>query len=273
MWYPLALPRTLVPSRRRPPPALALLALLLCPSPASSVEPARKRDLADHILRATVQIRNVNERGSGTVIASVDGETLILTASHVVHGATRLKVEIHRHNASSAPIGLTEGPDWPKLLPATLISDDPDADVALLRVRGMVALPHVARLDLDAQEPQIDEPVSSVGIDRALHLNRWQTSVKSTAMIDLDKGAGPRLFTLTARSPEHGRSGGGLFRADGSLIGVCTGQLHAKKHPTTGVFASLANIKHLLETHKINPSVLQPAKAPAPVRPAATKSR
>jgi S1-C subfamily serine protease len=203
------------------------------------------------VVRPTVQIRNGRDRGSGTIIASVAGETLILTASHVVHGATELKVEIHRHNLGFPSLGLTEGGGWPRLVAATVVASDPDSDVAVVRVQGMVAMRYVARLDPEAKEPAAGEVVTSVGIDRTLHLTRWQTTVKGSGLIDLGKGGGKRPFTITARSPEHGRSGGGLFRADGSVVGVCTGQLHVKQTPTTGVFVSVESIRRLVRDNDL----------------------
>ena len=82
------------------------------------------------------------------------------------------------------------------------------------------ALPFVARLDPEADEPTRGDLLTSVGIDRGLHLTTWQTTIEGSAMVDLKKGGGARRFTVTTRPPEHGRSGGGLFRQDGAVVGV-----------------------------------------------------
>src|SRR5262249_48122092 len=153
---------------------------------------------------------------------------------------SELKVELHRHNLGLRSTGLTEGGGWPRLLPATVVGSDPASDVALLRVRGMVALPFVAPFDPRADEPAKGEVLTSVGIDRTLFLTRWQTTVLGSAQIDIGQGGGPRRFTVTGKFPEHGRSGGGLFRPDGTVVGVCTGQLSIKTgQPKVGVFASV----------------------------------
>src|SRR5437764_787909 len=60
-----------------------------------------------NVVRATVQLRNGDRRGSGTVISSVPNETWILTAAHVVAKATDIKVELHRFNFGSRLTGLT----------------------------------------------------------------------------------------------------------------------------------------------------------------------
>jgi S1-C subfamily serine protease len=223
-------------------------------------EPERGLD----VVRPTVQLRNGEKRGSGTIIASVAGDTLILTAAHVVKGASDLTVELHRHNLGFSSTGLTEGGGWPRLVKAKVVAADPDSDVALLRVGGMVALPHVARFDPSATLPARGDVLTSVGIDRTLFLTRWQTSAQGTAMIDIHQGdGGPRPFTVVTRYPEHGRSGGGLYRSDGAVVGVCTGQLSLKPGtPKVGVFASVVSIRRLLEGQGLVKTAVTPAGKP-----------
>src|SRR5262245_3387813 len=48
--------------------------------------------------RPTVLIRRGSSQGSGTIIASLDADTLVLTASHVVRGTGPIQVELHRYN-------------------------------------------------------------------------------------------------------------------------------------------------------------------------------
>jgi S1-C subfamily serine protease len=224
--------------------------------------------LADHptrgpdVVRPTVQIQNGDKRGSGTVIASIPNETWILTAAHVVDKAAGLKVELHRFNFGSRLTGLTEGGGWPRLVPAAVATADPDADVALVRIKGMVALPFVARLDPEAGEPTQGEVLTSVGIDRGLHLTTWQTTSEGALMIDLGKGGGPRPFTVTSRPPEHGRSGGGLFRSDGAVVGVCTGHFVGKPAQRHGAFASMASVRQILRAQALDKLVKPPAQQP-----------
>jgi S1-C subfamily serine protease len=241
----MARPAHLLP---RTNPAAAVLALIaavagVAAEPPSTAGTGRGPD----VVRATVQLRNGDGRGSGTVIASGPGETLILTAAHVVKGASGLKVEIHRHNLGYRLVGLTEGGGWPRLVPAAVVASDTGGDVALVRVEGMKALRYVAPFDPGAAEPARGEVLTSVGIDRTRFLTRWKTTVEGPARIDIGQGGGPARFTITSRFPEHGRSGGGLFRADGSLVGVCTGQLSIKPgQPKVGVFGSVESARKLL---------------------------
>lgn len=224
---------------------IAFVLALASAIPAIAASPERDAGL----LRATVQLRNGEGRGSGTVIASSDGETLIVTATHVVQGAKALQVEIHRHNLGSRVMYLTEGGGWPRLVRAEIVTADPDSDVALVRIRGMVALKNVARIDPKADEPVKGETLTSVGIDLTRHLSLWRTGVVGSVALDLKTGkGGARQFTVTNRWPEHGRSGGGLFRSDGTLVGVCTGQLRIGAAPRTGAFASAQSLHKLLAT-------------------------
>src|SRR5262249_25913166 len=146
--------------------------------------------------RTTVQIRNGNRRGSGTILSSVPDQTLVLTAAHVVRDASGLQVELHRFNFGGPITGLTEGGGWPRLVPASVVVADTAADVAVLRISGIVALPHVARFDPDAKEPAKGDVLTSVGIDRTLFLRRWQTTAQGTAMVDIGQGGGPRRFII-----------------------------------------------------------------------------
>jgi S1-C subfamily serine protease len=235
--------------RVRPAALLALVAAVAGISvPAAPPEGEGTRaGRGTDIVRATVQIRNGDHRGSGTVIASGPGETLILTAAHVVKGATGLRVELHRHNLGYQLAGLTEGGGWPRLVPAAVVAADTAGDVALVRIEGMKALRYVARFDPGAAEPSRGEVLTSVGIDRTRFLTRWKTTVEGSARLDIGQGGGPSRFTITSRFPEHGRSGGGLFRPDGTLAGVCTGQLGLKPgQPKVGVFGSVESVRKLL---------------------------
>jgi S1-C subfamily serine protease len=218
------------------------------------------------VVRPTVQVRNGDGRGSGTVIASAPNRTWVLTAAHVVKGATALKVELHRHNLGLPSTGLTEGGGWPRLVPATVAAVDPAADVAVLLIKGMTALPYSSRFDPGATEPARGETFTSVGIDRTLFLTRWSTKVEGWAVMDIGQvqGGARRRFTVTARFPEHGRSGGGLFRTDGAVVGVCCGQLSLKPgQPKVGVFASVDSIRRVIYENHLERSLgLPPRQAP-----------
>jgi S1-C subfamily serine protease len=198
----------------------------------------------DWTFRPTVIIRRGTSQGSGTIIASLDDETLVLTASHVVKGDGPIHVELHRYN-----IGLERtkpGPGWPRSLPASLAARDPAADLAILRIEKMVALPHVARLAPTHQQPGPDTVVTSIGFDLGIKLMSWSSLLVETLWFELNDSHDERSFLITARAPEHGRSGGGLFLQSGELVGVCVGHAELIQGHPMGIFASGESIRQLL---------------------------
>ncbi len=233
----------------------------------------------DLVFRPTVIVRKGDGQGSGTIIASVAGETLILTAAHVVREAGPIGVELHRYNLGVERVMPPGG--WPVTLPGEVAATDPAGDVALVRVQGRPALPFVARLGAVGDQPKRGAIVTSVGIDKGQKLECWSTRVRGDvwfALASKKPGSKPRRtesqfqapasardgqsldpggrpFLLTVRPPERGRSGGGLF-LDGRnlvLVGVCVGRVEAEtvKGQAIGVFASAETVRRLLREHDL----------------------
>ncbi len=164
----------------------------------------------DWTFRPTVGVRRATSQGSGTIIASVDGEALVLTAAHVVRDSGPIYVELHRYN-----LGLERTPAPPR------------------------------------REPAVDSIVTSIGIDLGRHLSCWSTRLVEALWFELNDNREERLFFITARPPEHGRSGGGLFLPDGELVGVCIGHAELFHGGPQGVFASRESIRQLLTEHDL----------------------
>lgn len=207
--------------------------------------PAARATKADNATyRPTVKIRRGNSAGSGTIIASAPGESLILTAAHVVNGEGDLLVELHRYNLgvelNQPKIG------WPKAHPADIVAVDVEADVALIRLPGLAKLPFVARMADISDEPRPGEHVASYGIDLGEHLNSWETKVRGLIRLNRGGDGKARPFLVTEKAPEHGRSGGGLFRDDGRVIGVCVGRIEMAGSKPVGLFASPSSVRKLL---------------------------
>lgn len=240
------------------------LALLAAVEPmARGGEPSGPgRDLT---FRPTVMVRRGTGQGSGTVIASAPGETLVLTAAHVLEGDGPPYIEVHRYNLGLERLRGREG--WPRRLTARLVARDRDADLAVLRVEGFRALPFVARVADGPGEPATGQPVVSVGIDLGSKLASWSARVVGPARVDMKKGGGDRPFLLVDRLPEHGRSGGGLFAADGAVVGVCIGRAEVVRGRRVGVFASTESIRRLLREHDLEAAVARRPTRPRPVEP------
>ena len=67
--------------------------------PAARVHPSKVvLPSDDWTFRPTVMVRRGTSQGSGTIIASIERETLVLTAAHVVQERGPIAVELHRYN-------------------------------------------------------------------------------------------------------------------------------------------------------------------------------
>jgi len=203
--------------------------------------------------RPTVIVVRGTSQGSGTVIASEPGETLVLTAAHVLEAEGRPSIEIHRYNLGLERRRPAEG--WPKRVAARVVALDRAADLAILRVDGFETMPFVARVAGTSDEPPTGALVVSLGIDRGAKLASWHTRVLDLALIDMEKGGGDRPFLLTEKFPDFGRSGGGLFQADGTVVGVCVGRAEVVRGRRVGIFASSQSIHRLLRESKLDVDV------------------
>ena len=202
----------------------------------------------DATYRPTVMVRKGKALGTGTIIASVEGETLILTAWHVVDDPGPASIELFRYN-----LGLENTRDvsgFPRKLPATIVARDVDADLAILRVRGQLALPYVARIARGEATPPTGTEVTTIGFDKGERLIGFATRIKAVERIDMDRGGGDRPFLVTEHPPEVGRSGGGLFRPDGALVGVCVARAELVKGRKIGLFTTLGNVKALIRANE-----------------------
>jgi len=229
------------------------------PARAPGPEVARRRPAVpsdNWTYRPTVLVRRGTSQGSGTIIASVEGETLVLTAAHVVHDRGLVVVELHRYNLGMERVAAARGP-WPRAVSATLLATDTASDLAILRIAKMRALPYVARLARDNADPPADSIVNSIGIDLGTNLTGWSTKLVETLTIELNNHREPRPFLITEKIPEHGRSGGGLYLANGELAGVCVGHAELIKGREMGVFASRESIRLLLADHKLTAAIVR----------------
>jgi len=233
--------------------------------PAPTAARSKKRPLDAVIesdnwtFRPTVLVRRGTSQGTGTIIASVDGVTLVLTAGHVIRGRGPISVELHRYN-----LGIEHRPSvpgkWPQEVVAEPVATDTLSDLAILRLRDMIALPFVARLGPEEAEPASNAGLTSVGIDLGSKLSSWNTQLVEVLWFELNDSGTDRPFLVTARIPEHGRSGGGLFESSGTLVGVCVGHAELVKGKRMGVFSSVENVRQLLREHELT-SVIERSEA------------
>lgn len=130
--------------------------------------------------------------GSGVMLPSGD----IVTNYHVIKAEVRYMVGQGK-----------------KGVPANLKAGDPDKDLCLLTASGLEAKP--ARLG-KAASLKVGDPVYAVGAPQGLELSL------SEGIVSQLRGNGPYPIIQTTVAISPGSSGGGLFNANGELVGITT---------------------------------------------------
>jgi len=216
-------------------------------------EPASGPKKFPNALFATVRIKiedaHGSSFGSGTIIDAGGGEALILTCAHIFResgGKGKILID------TFSPRKLTG-------LPGQIVHYDLKSDVGLIVLRTQEPLT-VAKLAPAGYQARKGDTVFSVGCN---HGN--DPTVRESNVTALDKFLGPSNLQI-AGAPVQGRSGGGLFNADGLVIGVCNA---ADPKDNEGLFAALPSLHAELDRNNLG-FVYQPrdkAKAGSPFAP------
>ena len=199
--------------------------------PATAADSANRTALEQRLLAATARLRVEDSSGvswaTGTVIDCRQGEALILTCGHVFRdsqGKGRIEVDLF-------------GPQGPRGVAGQVISWDLKRDLALVSIFTEATLEPVGVGGTDRTTP-VGAAVVTVGCnggkDPTIHHSR---------ITAVDKYLGPSNIQV-AGQPVQGRSGGGLFAIDGTLIGVCNA---ADPADNEGLFAALPSIHDQLD--------------------------
>jgi len=175
------------------------------------------------LIAATVRLRirdaSGHSCGSGTIIDARGGEALILTCGH-----------IFRDSQGKGPIEVDVfGPSPAENLPGQLIAYDLETDIGLVAIRtpGPVGC---ARVATPGCRVTVGDSVANVGCSSG-----DPPSVRHSRVTALDRYLGPANLEVSG-TPVEGRSGGGLFSAEGLLIGVCNAADPAENE---GIYAAL----------------------------------
>ena len=198
---------------------------------AAPSSPPANSSLERKLLAATVRLRVEDSgsvsRGTGTVIDCREGEALILTCGHIFRdsaGKGRVEVDLF---AAGGPRGVA----------GQVVSWDLKRDLALVSI-----FTDAPREAVRVGSPELivkpGDPVVTIGCDGGFDPTPLQSRITA-----VDKYLGPANLQV-AGQPVQGRSGGGLFAADGTLIGVCNA---ADPADNEGLFAALPAIHEQLE--------------------------
>jgi len=183
-------------------------------------------------LQASVRLRVQDGTGinfgSGTVIDSKPGRTVILTCGHIFRKAgndSKVEVDVFGPNAKSRP----------EVVQGKVLHYDLDADVGVVTIVQAQRLP-VVRLG-SSRELVVKDRVLGIGCGGGDKPTREDLTLTA-----LNKYDGPDNIECTGM-PQQGRSGGGLFLGS-DLIGVC---IAADPKEKRGIYAGMKPIAQLLD--------------------------
>lgn len=205
------------------------------PPPSDNFNPPAERSNGPssdaQLIAASVRIRVADPAGhscgSGTIIDARGGKALILTCGHLFRdsqGHGEIEVELFGPHAGQKVVGHLES------------YDSEVRDVALVSIP--MTEPIVAtRLAPVGYTVRRGDAVASVGCDHGadptVRRNRVNSAESSSLWVD--------------DQPTEGRSGGGLFSAEGYVIGLCKG---CDPQDHEGCYPSLAQIRAQLDEAK-----------------------
>ena len=203
----------------------------------------------------------VESRGSGSGVIVHSGG-YVVTNSHVVRDASRIYVELSKASGSRGPA-----------LTATLLEDDPNHDLALLRVTRAQPFPAVTLFP--SRDVMVGETAIAIGNPYGLGDTVTVGIVSAVGRTAaLPTGVSLRNLFQTDASINRGNSGGALLNLDGDLIGInCSVHPSAQgisfTVPSDDVLAMLR--RHIAPAAR-TPAPTASAPAPAPRVTAAPKA-
>ena len=201
----------------------------LPPQPTLAVE--TKSALQRNLIQATARLRVQDPKGAswgtGTVIDCRQGEALILTCGHIFRDSV---------GEGSIEVDLFGDPSADRLA-GQMVSYDLDRDLALVSVFTEAILEPV-KIGPVGRPRDVGEGVVTIGCDGGREPTMHVSRVTS-----VDKYLCPANVQV-AGQPVQGRSGGGLFALDGTLLGVCNA---ADPEDNEGLFAALPSIHEHLD--------------------------
>ena len=198
---------------------------------SQALPPETRAALQQKLLQATARLKVDDPQGmsygTGTVIDCRQGEALILTCGHIFRdsdGKGQVEVDLF-------------GPQGPQGIAGQVVAYDLSRDLALVSIFTDQPIEAV-RVGGPDRDTAAGDAVVTVGCnggdDPTLHYSQIN---------GVDKYLGPANVQV-AGQPVQGRSGGGLFTLDGTLIGVCNA---ADPADNEGLYAALPAVHEQLD--------------------------
>ncbi len=169
--------------------------------------------------------------GSGTIVQTRQGRSIVLTCAHIMDQAG---------DNPKVQVDLFDG-DRSRTFEGSVIGHDIDSDVGLIAIATSSRLP-VANLMKPVTSLEKGTPVYSIGCNNGARPTRETATLSA-----IDRYNGPNNLE-TNKAPEHGRSGGALFDASGRVIGVCSAADRKGNH---GLYAGHKAIFDMLKAHRL----------------------
>lgn len=201
-------------------------------------------------MEASVRIRANNgtgiNYGSGTIISSSNGRTMVLTCGHICRGMVK---------SGTMEIDIFSGQQR-KTYVAKVVAYNEKADVGLLEFPSDENFPYtpVAPVGHGVKKGQAVASVGCGGGD--------DPTLQQHRVVSLNRYLGPDNIECTGE-PIEGRSGGGLFDENGAVVGVCFAR-DPQDH--RGLYAGLKPIQQLLDrcqlSHLYQPQTTTESNAP-----------
>ena len=185
-------------------------------------------------MAASVRIRiddGLISYGSGTVVESKPGRTLILTCGHLfrdISDEATLEVEFFRGGRVVRTVGRA-------------LDYDLKADVGLIEVPTDEVWP-AAPVATTGEAPSVGDSTITIGCSGG-----EDPTIEPTQITALNRYLGPENIEVQ-RMPVQGRSGGGLFDSTGRVVGICIGQCADTQR---GLYAGLGAVHDLLDDNQL----------------------
>lgn len=197
--------------------------------------------------------------GSGTVVASDENESLILTCSHIFHIENSKKQPAPARFPRKVTVDLFDGKlasENPAVvrcierdLNAEVVDYDHDLDLGLIRIRPGKRLP-AAKVVPPRWRPDQGMSMVTVGCSEGHDATAWSTVITNPRTGNVVQGHHYYSAIECAHAPRQGRSGGGLFTDDGYIAGVCNFAYADPGYPR-GLYAAPISLYKFLDRNEL----------------------